>query len=112
MSLLRLKHLQCQKLGYNYTRRLQKGEMCVGGGSKRAAVKRAKSSSFTVGIHWIMFKSEKSRQSRIRFLLRTMEAKSKASARKLEAGKTPTLGFGNRGKEGWDKRQLVFCFKS
>ena len=97
MSLLRLKHLQCQKLGSNYTGRLEKGEMCVGGGSKCAAVMRAKYSSFIVGIHWIMFKSEKSRQSRISFLFRTMETKSKASARKLEAGKTPTLGCGNRG---------------
>ena len=97
MSLLRIKHLQCQKLGYNYTGRLEKGEMYAGGGSKCAAVTRAKSSSFVVGIHWIMFKSEKLRQSRINFLFRTMEAKSKASARKLEAGKTPTLGCGNRG---------------
>ena len=97
MSLLRLKYLQCQKLGYNSKGRLERDEMCVGSGRKCVLVVRAKSSSFSAGIHCIMFEFEKSRQSRLSFLLRTIEAKSKGLARKLAAGKIATPGCGNWG---------------
>lgn len=51
-------------------------------GSKWTVVPRAKTSASTVGIHWLMFKSEKSRQSRISLLFRNME-KSKVPAGKV-----------------------------
>ena len=94
------KHLECQNLGYNYSGRLERGEMCVWDGIKCSVVVRAKSSCFLERILMYLmtlFKSEQSRQSRISFLFRTVEAKSNASARKLEARKISTLGCENCG---------------
>lgn len=47
-----------------------------------------------------MFRCEQSRQSKISFLFRTVEAKSTASASKLEARNISTLGCGNCGWRG------------
>lgn len=69
-------------------------------------VTRAKSSSSIVGIHWLLFKFERSRQSRISFLFRNMEAKSRVQLQRLGTGDShPVRALGEM---GWGKWQLFF----